>query len=814
MTRLSTQVEELKKDPLCTAALFVFLLILLLCVEPASASTITWDGDTSTDFTDPGNWSGGVPPANNITTDFASFTVASPLFQPSLAGAYSVTGISLGGGYTFSGGGTLTIGASGLVTTNTNTISLSSVRLGANATVNLAAGTTTVTGTNFNTNGFNLTFSRTGTTGILLDLSNAIISGTGGTVTFSAATVSNPILVGGANSFTGAATVTLTNLNFTTLAAGGTNSSFGAGTGDITIAGSNSNASITNVGAGGATDRLLKAATSGVANVINNGTGALSFNNTGTFGSINLQLGGTYAGGTNTFAEVITGAATVSKTGVSTWLMTANNSYAGTTSVASGGRLIIGHANSLGSGGLQAFGAGTTTVASGGMLDLNGVTGTINEPIIISGTGISAAGALVNNGASPVRIGTGIANLAVAQTGSGSGYTSVPTVAISGAGSGATATASLGLTTASVNSATGGTGYVTGDTVNIIGGGGTGAIGTVTASGGVITSITITTAGTGYTSAPTGMSKLTSTNGAGALTLSGNATNFTVGGLTLTNAGTGYTGTPTISFNGSAATVTPTLSSVTLAANSSIGGTGNIIIDAVVSESGGARTLTKVGAGAVTLAGANTYTGATSITGGTLQVGVTSAGSTASSSAVTINGTGAVLAGSGTVVGSVTVTQGTIRPGDSGGSTIGTLNTGSVTVSGGTNAMVVAQLDSGISGSNDKIVSSSGITFSGGSHLSVLNAPTVEGTWDLLDWAGLFNFGNNVLSTTSTTGGSIATTDNGAFLDLPTLSGGLSYDLSSFISAGQIIVTVPEPGRALLLVIGVGGLLLRRTRGL
>ena len=60
--------------------------------------------------------------------------------------------------------------------------------------------------------------------------------------------------------------------------------------------------------------------------------------------------------------------------------------------------------------------------------------------------------------------------------------------------------------------------------------------------------------------------------------------------------------------------MTPTLSSVHLATDSSIGGSGDMTISSVVSGAG----LTKVGAGTLTLSGANTYTGGTTVNAGTL----------------------------------------------------------------------------------------------------------------------------------------------------------------------------------------------------
>ncbi|OZI64618.1 phage tail tube protein [Bordetella genomosp. 4] len=49
----------------------------------------------------------------------------------------------------------------------------------------------------------------------------------------------------------------------------------------------------------------------------------------------------------------------------------------------------------------------------------------------------------------------------------------------------------------------GGSGYTTAPTVTLSGGGGTGATATATVSGGVVTAITVTNPGSGYTSAPT-----------------------------------------------------------------------------------------------------------------------------------------------------------------------------------------------------------------------------------------------------------------------------------------------------------------------
>lgn len=64
-------------------------------------------------------------------------------------------------------------------------------------------------------------------------------------------------------------------------------------------------------------------------------------------------------------------------------------------------------------------------------------------------------------------------------------------------------TVALGGGVDAVSISSGGTGYTTAPTVALTGGSGTGAAATATVAGGVVTSVTITNPGTGYTSAPT-----------------------------------------------------------------------------------------------------------------------------------------------------------------------------------------------------------------------------------------------------------------------------------------------------------------------
>jgi len=99
----------------------------------------------------------------------------------------------------------------------------------------------------------------------------------------------------------------------------------------------------------------------------------------------------------------------------------------------------------------------------------------------------------------------------------------------------------------SISVTNGGTGYTAAPTVSIIGGGGTGAVATATFSGGSVTGITITNVGSGYTSAPTIVLTGGGTNPAAVATASALLSNF-VSGLTIpsSSGGAGYQTTPTV----------------------------------------------------------------------------------------------------------------------------------------------------------------------------------------------------------------------------------------------------------------------------
>lgn len=144
----------------------------------------------------------------------------------------------------------------------------------------------------------------------------------------------------------------------------------------------------------------------------------------------------------------------------------------------------------------------------------------------------------------------------IAVSAAGTGYTSIPTVTIAGSGSGGTATAKLKAVAIAV--VAGGTGYSVSDVLTVVGGTSTQAItATVSAvSGGVITALSITTAGS-YSVLPSNPVAVTGGGGSGAtFTIT-----WGVATIAVTAAGTGYvTATATVTGGGgSGATAAVTL---------------------------------------------------------------------------------------------------------------------------------------------------------------------------------------------------------------------------------------------------------------
>ncbi|GAA5140359.1 hypothetical protein GCM10023213_22850 [Prosthecobacter algae] len=247
-------------------------------------------------------------------------------------------------------------------------------------------------------------------------------------------------------------------------------------------------------------------------------------------------------------------------------------------------------------------------------------------------------------------------------------------------------------------------------------------------------------------------------------------------------------------------------------------------------------TVNGTSSGFVILSGDNTYTGPTSLTGSTTLL--INGNQSAATGAITVSA--GVLGGTGTLGGATTIGNGgSLSPGDP--ATAGglgrlnlaqglTLQAGAMTtlqISGATftstdffggNAvgspgyMSYVLANAAGQGNHDQLSIAGSINQATGAKIQVLPVSFVpaEGQiFNLLDWgAATGNSFSDNLGSAYRTGAE----DNGFDLDLPDISGsGLSWDTSLFASHG-IIVVIPEPGRAMLVLLGLGALGLLRRR--
>ena len=330
--------------------------------------------------------------------------------------------------------------------------------------------------------------------------------------------------------------------------------------------------------------------------------------------------------GTGTGLNEISGAmntGAITKRDAGTWLLSGNNSSLSTAVTVSGGTLMLGNANALGTT------AAGTTVSTLGVLDLNGQT-IGAEALSLSGTGISSGGALINSSSSAASLGgviTLAANSTVAATGD---------LTLAGAIVGAFSLTKQGAGTLALTSASS-----------------TFSAGTFITQGGLSLG-TMAALGAGNLSLGSGTNatELIFTGSAEdstkVLTMAG-----TTGGVTLTQSGNG-------NLNLSSGIVVSSGGAKQLTLQGSTAGTGQLS-GILADGSGSVVNILKAGSGTWTLSGANTYTGNTEITGGTLALGA--AGVIADANTVSISGGTLSLGDNNETVTSVSLSSGSITGG-------------------------------------------------------------------------------------------------------------------------------------------------------
>ncbi len=368
---------------------FSIVLALALTATPwaLAQTSLNWsnNSDVSTPFVTAGNWSGGIAPADDLTTNLGSF--GTPAQTVTFSANRSVAGLTLtsgAGALVFAGNNSavLTLGAAG-ITAGSNTAAPQFaaslfLALGASATFTSSGSTNITYNSPIAMAGFGLTL---GGAGSGVSNINGIISGTGGLTKTGAA----DWRLLGVNTYGGGTTVNQAVLHVngtgTTLPAGGNVTINGtvAGTSTVQI-GSSAAQSIGTLTFGGA------GANSSATNTLQLNAGTTTLGGTVTYDATNNPLGaaisgaGTLAlGGNRTFAIAnssitfdltvnsnISGSGnSLTKTGAGALSLRGANTYTGGT-VVSAGHLYV--SNTTGSG----TGTGTVVIQTGAQLRGNG----------------------------------------------------------------------------------------------------------------------------------------------------------------------------------------------------------------------------------------------------------------------------------------------------------------------------------------------------------------------------------------------------------------------------------------------------------
>jgi hypothetical protein len=233
--------------------------------------------------------------------------------------------------------------------------------------------------------------------------------------------------------------------------------------------------------------------------------------------------------------------------------------------------------------------------------------------------------------------------------------------------------------------------------------------------------------------------------------------------------------------------------------------TADTLFSGVIDDGGSGFGLTVegIGTGNLVLGAANTYTGPTRIVSSGLTLN--SGSSIAAGSTVTLDGATAALSGEGTVFGPTSILTGSLLPGGSGGADAGLLTFGNDLGLGGELFMDINGLSRGATSGYDALDVTGMLTYGGTVTLNFGSTFMIGDEFDLFDFGsvgGAFSMFNLTGSYT----GSLTNQLDG------TWTGVAGGEALLFTESTGTLSFVPEPGRAVLGLIGLGFVLLRRRR--